>query len=577
MIWSYLKKYRNRIIYGTTVKLLFGTVTELFLPYLLAGLIDTAVPSRNIKMIYMYGGLMILAAITCWTANIFANRLSSWTSAQVIEKMRQDLFSRIMFLSVKQIDDFTVPSLESRITSDTYNVHRFITIVQRAGVRAPMLFLGGVFFCFLQNIKLALILVVLLPPIVFVLFGFSKKSFPLFKNVQHKLDYMTRIVRENISGIKIIRAMNRTDAEKMRFKKSSDEVSKAEEKAVLLAAKTNPLINLILYFGITVVILCGAFMVNSGEITSGIIISFLSYFMQITNSLLTLNRIFLIYNKAASSAARIEEVLKIEDKTYNDEIKISHRINKNAEPLVEFKNVNFNYNLCGGKNILHDISFSIKKGETIGIIGATGSGKSTILKLVLGLYAFYSGEIYWHGQKLCPSIINEMRDKISVVFQNDFLYSASILENITFGEKVPNGRIEQSVQTAQAADFIYEKGGLSYKLAVKASDLSGGQKQRILISRALIPEQELLILDDAASALDYETDAKFRNALTEYRKNKKTAIIIATQRISSIKNADKIIVLQNGRIINSGTHNRLLSECSVYSEIYKNQIGSFTV
>lgn len=577
MIWSYLKEYRKRIIFGTTIKLLFGTITELFLPYLLAALIDTAVPSRNIKMIYIYGGLMTLAAITCWLANIFANRLSSWTSAQVIEKIRKDLFSRIMFLTVKQIDEFTVPSLESRLTSDTYNVHRFITIVQRAGVRAPMLFLGGIFFCFIQNIKLALILVVLLPPIVFILFRFSKISFPLFKNVQNRLDCMTRIVRENISGIKVIRAMNRTAEEKIRFKKSSDEVSKAEEKAVLLAAQTNPLINLILYFGITVVVLCGAFMVNTGEISSGIIISFLSYFMQITNSLLTLNRIFLIYNKAASSAARIEEVLKIQSKPHSNEIKVSQTLNENTENLIEFKNVNFNYNLYGGKNILNDISFSIKKGETVGVIGATGSGKSTILKLLLGLYDFYSGEIYWCGQKLCPSVIRQMRNTVSVVFQNDFLYSASILENIAFGKKVSNSIIEQAIQIAQAADFINKKGGLEYKLAVKASDLSGGQKQRLLISRALIPQPELLILDDATSALDYETDAKFRNALSEYLQNKKTTVIITAQRISSIKNADKIIVLQNGRIINSGTHNQLLLECSIYSEIYNSQMGSFTI
>lgn len=577
MIWSYLKKYRKRIIFGTTIKLLFGTVTELFLPYLLAGLLDNVVPARNIKMIYIYGGLMMLAAITCWLANIFANRLSSWTSAQVIEKMRKDLFSHIMFLSVKQIDDFTVPSLESRITSDTYNVHRFITIVQRAGVRAPMLFLGGIFFCFIQNIKLALILVILLPPIIFVLFRFSKTSFPLFKNVQHKLDCMTRIVRENISGIRIIRVMNRTDSEKIRFKESSDEVSKAEEKAVLFTAKTNPLINLILYFGITLVILAGAFMVNSGEISSGIIISFLSYFMQITNSLLTLNRIFLIYNKAASSAARIEKVLKTQNKIHNNEIKTFRGIDEHAETIIEFKNVNFSYNLYGGKNTLSDISFSIKTGETIGIIGATGSGKSTILKLLLGLYDSYSGGIYWHGQKLCPPIIAEMRDKVSVVFQNDFLYSASILENITFGEKFCNSKIEQAIQTAQAADFINKKGGLAYKPATKASDLSGGQKQRLLISRALLREPELLILDDATSALDYETDAKFRRALMEYLENKKTAMIIAAQRISSIKNADKIIVLQNGKIIHSGTHNQLLSECSVYSEIYKNQMGSFNI
>lgn len=577
MIWSYLKEYRKRIIFGTTIKLLFGTITELFLPYLLAALIDTAVPSRNIKMIYIYGGLMTLAAITCWLANIFANRLSSWTSAQVIEKIRKDLFSRIMFLTVKQIDEFTVPSLESRLTSDTYNVHRFITIVQRAGVRAPMLFLGGIFFCFIQNIKLALILVVLLPPIVFILFRFSKISFPLFKNVQNRLDCMTRIVRENISGIKVIRAMNRTAEEKIRFKKSSDEVSKAEEKAVLLAAQTNPLINLILYFGITVVVLCGAFMVNTGEISSGIIISFLSYFMQITNSLLTLNRIFLIYNKAASSASRIEEVLKIQSKPHSNEIKVSQTLNENTENLIEFKNVNFNYNLYDGKNILNDISFSIKKGETVGVIGATGSGKSTILKLLLGLYDFYSGEIYWCGQKLCPSVIRQMRNTVSVVFQNDFLYSASILENIAFGKKVSNSIIEQAIQIAQAVDFINKKGGLEYKLSVKASDLSGGQKQRLLISRALISQPELLILDDATSALDYETDAKFRNALSEYLQNKKTTVIITAQRISSIKNADKIIVLQNGRIINSGTHNQLLLECSIYSEIYNSQMGSFTI
>lgn len=575
MIRKYLKPYRLRIFLGGGIKFL-GSVTELFLPYLLAGLIDKAVPSHNIQAIYKYGGLMAAASIICWLSNIIANRMASWTAAQAAKKIRTDLFSRIMFLSVHQIDEFTVPSLESRLTSDTYNVHRFMAVIQRMGIRAPMLFSGGIFFCFIQNLKLAFILLMLLPPIMLITFMFSKKIFPLFKNVQLKLDVMTRIVRENISGIRIIKAMDKTYEETKRFKKSSDDVSDAETRAAVLAAKTNPLINLILNLGIVMVILTGAFMINKGDLQTGVLMSFLSYFIQIANSLLAFNRMFAVYNKAASSSFRIAEVLNApyESVIGNAVLKADENI-----PLLKFENVSFTYDKSERteRASLSDISFSLDKGKILGIIGATGSGKSTLIKLIEGLYFPDKGKIFWKGKEINTENISKVRQNISAVFQNDFLYSASFSDNITLGRDITISEIENAVKTAQAFDFITKKGGLEYNLSSKASDLSGGQRQRLLLARALAGPCELLILDDATSALDYETDAKFRKELKGYFKNKNLAIIIAAQRISSIKHADIILVLRDGKIIASGNHLKLLRECSLYSEIYENQMGSLII
>lgn len=387
---------------------------------------------------------------------------------------------------------------------------------------------------------------------------------------------MTRIVRENISGIRIIKAMDKTHEEKKRFKKSSDDVSDAETRAAVLAAKTNPLINLILNLGIVMVILTGAFMINKGELQTGVLMSFLSYFIQIANSLLAFNRMFAVYNKAASSSFRIAEVLKAPYESV-----IGNAVLKADEntPLLKFENVSFTYDKSERteRASLSDISFSLDKGKILGIIGATGSGKSTLIKLIEGLYFPDKGKIFWKGKEINTENISKVRQNISAVFQNDFLYSASFSDNITLGRDITMSEIENAVKTAQAFDFITKKGGLEYNLSSKASDLSGGQRQRLLLARALAAPCELLILDDATSALDYETDAKFRKELKGYFKNKNLAIIIAAQRISSIKHADIILVLRDGKIIASGNHLKLLRECSLYSEIYENQMGSLII
>lgn len=539
---------------------------------MLSHILDDIVPQKDMVQVYIWGVFMMIAAAVALLGNVTANRMSTRISRRFTQKLRHDTYARVTYLSSRQTDSFTLPSLISRLTSDTYNVHQMVDRMQRLGVRAPILLLGGICVTFSLEPVLTLVLVATLPLLGVVVFTVSRKGIPLYVSVQEAVDSMVRKVQENMTGVRVIKALSKTDYEKGCFDEVNREVVRRDQHAGIIMATTNPVMSLLLNLGLTAVVVVGAFRVNAGVSQAGKIIAFLSYFTIVLNALLMVSRLFMIYSKGAASAKRIEEILQTPMEPIPGD-----PAPRTSQYHVEFKNVSFSYNKAKGKtrDDLSDINFALKRGETLGIIGPTGSGKSTILSLLMRFYDVDSGEIRINGKRIEGIPDEELHTMFGVVFQNDFILADSIRENVDFGRGISDEDLLIAAKFAQA-DFIETKeGGLSHMLTAKGSNLSGGQKQRLLIARALAGKPEILVLDDCSSALDYKTDKALRSAL--HQNFRDTTTIIVAQRISSILHADHILVLDSGRVIGAGTHETLLETCPDYREIYDVQMGEIGV
>ena len=560
----YLKPYLPRMSLGLLIKFI-GTIMDLLIPWILAHMIDDIVPRKDVSLIFLWGGAMIFCAALALLANIVANRMASRVAAETTRSIRHDLFSKITYLSCGQIDDFTIPSLVSRLTSDTYHVHHMVGMMQRLGVRAPILLLGGIIVTLSMDVALALVLIAVQPLIFLTVYLVSKRGIPLYNKLQQSVDQMVRSVRENITGIRIIKALSKTDYEKTKFAEVSGDVVKKEKRVGLTMSVTNPMMNLFLNVGLTFVILTGAYRVNAGLTQPGVVIAFLTYFTIILNAMLSISRIFVLASKGLASFNRIAEVIDAEEDLTIE----SHPIIE-TDAHIEFKDVTFSYHK-NQANLSH-IQFKIKQGETLGIIGPTGSGKSSLIKLLLRFYDTDEGAIYINGRNVKSIPREELHTMFGIVFQNDILLADTIAENIDFGRGLPIEQIMFSTDLAQAGEFIDSlSDGWNHTLTIKGSNLSGGQKQRILISRALAAQPKILILDDSSSALDYRTDANLRKSIHTHFDE--TTTIIVAQRISSVMHADHIIVLEEGEIIGQGTHEWLMKHCESYQEISQSQMG----
>jgi ATP-binding cassette subfamily B protein len=535
---------------------------DLGLPWVLAYILDDIIPYKKISLILWWGVAMILLSVGARVFNVSANRMASKVARDVVENLRHDLFNKIQSLSGAQLDYFTVPSLEARMTTDTYNIHQMIGMMQRIGVRAPILLVGGTIITSTLEPVLTLVLAGILPLLGIVVFLVSRKGIPLYTDLQLSIDRMVRVVRENISGVRVIKALSKTPYEKDRFSKVNREVSDKEQKAGLTMAITNPVMNFLLNFGLTLVVVVGAFRVNLGISEPGKIVAFLSYFTIMLHAVMAINRIFVVYSKAIASAIRIEEVLEAPEDL--KEVPIAAVETKNH---IEFDHVSFSYT---EEPCITDINFSLKKGESLGIIGSTGSGKTTLINLLMRFYDVKEGSIRIDGRDVRSFPKEELHRKFGVVFQNDVLFADTVAENIRLGREIPEDTLWEAAEHAQAASFLEQLDGkLGYKLAIKGSNLSGGQKQRLLITRALAGKPDILILDDSSSALDYKTDANLRKAIRGNYEGT-TAIMIA-QRISSVRKLDHILVIEDGQMAGYGTHEELLEKCDVYQEIYQSQ------
>jgi ATP-binding cassette subfamily B protein len=542
-----------------------GTIMDLCLPWILAYVIDKVIPIGQIGPVIWWGVVMLACSVIAVVTNILANRMAAAVARDTTRRIRYDLFRKVAYLTNRQVDQFTIPSLISRMTSDTYNIHQMVGMMQRIGIRAPILLIGGILVTLTLDPVLTLVLVSVLPFITLVTVLVSRKGVPMFRFSQEMLDNMVRVVRENAAGIRVIKALSKTEDEKRHFDGVNKQVIQAEKKASMTMASISPAMNLLLNVGLTLVVLVGAMRVNGGQGEVGEIVAFTSYFTIILNAMMTITRIFTMYSKASASANRIGEVLSApEEMAAQTETQVAA-----GDDHIVFDHVSFSYNKK--EDNLTDIQFSIKRGETLGIIGPTGAGKSTIAQLLLRFYDVDTGEIRIGGRNVKEFDPGILREKFGVVFQNDVLFEDTIAENIRLGRNIDRESLEKAAQYAQTADFIAEKEGYGSELAIKGANLSGGQKQRVLIARALAGDPEILILDDSSSALDYKTDASLRNDIRTHYSS--TTTILIAQRVSTVMRCDHILVLDDGKMVGYGTHSELMESCELYREIERIQMG----
>ena len=567
-VLRYVRPFFGKMMLGFTFKF-GGTIMDLFLPMLLSAIIDDIVPTGNRRNIYLAGLLMLVCSVLAIAGNITANRMAARVARDTTEKIRNDLFARISYLSARQLDAFTVPSLESRLTSDTYNIHQMVGMFQRLGVRAPCLLIGGVVITFLMEPVLTLVLIAVMPFIAVSVYLVTKRGIPLFNDQQVATDGMTRIVRENAQGIRIIKALGKESAERERFDGANRVLNRTEKRAALNMALSSPLMNLFLNFGLVAVIFVGAIRVNAGLSETGKIIAFTSYFTIILNAVMSVTRIFIMSSRGIASANRIGEVLDTPMDMEPDSA-FDAPVPEDA-PKIEFDHVTFSYN--GVKSDVEDVSFTLMPGQTLGIIGPTGAGKTTLIALLMRQYDVDSGAVRIDGRDVRSMRRDEISKKFGAAFQNDFLFADTIRTNIDFGRGLSDEELLRAAEYAQASPVIEEKrSGLDFELAIKGANLSGGQKQRMILSRALAGHPEILVLDDSSSALDYATDARLRLAIREHFGGVTTNVIVA-QRISSILHSDLILVMEDGHITGRGTHEELLRTCPLYREISDSQMG----
>ena len=578
-VLAYLKPHRRYMCLSLTIKVL-GTMVELALPYILSHIIQDVIKPMGAEVspdlaagsrrIVMWAVIMIICAFLGVLGNVTANRMAARTAKDVARAVRHDLFERTMRLSPAQTDAFTVESLESRLTGDTYNIHQFINSIQRMGVRAPILLIGGLTITVTLDPVLTLVMVAVLPFIFIAVYGITSRGLPLYTRVRGAVDSMTRVVREDAQGIRVIKALSKTDYECRRFDRENASLAAVERKTNATMSVANPLMNLFMNLGITAVVVVGAFRVNGGSSEPGKIIAFIQYFTLISMAMMSVSRIFLIISKASASANRIEEVLLTpEDLSVKPESEYPRR----AEEGIVFDHVSFGYN-GSSKEVVNDISFSLPKGGTLGIIGATGSGKTTLLSLLMRFYDVNEGSARIDGRDVRTIPEHELHSMFGVAMQNDFICADTVEENINFGRGLGHGDIVRAARIAQAEEYIehfpekYER-----MLTANGTNISGGQRQRLFIARAIAARPQILVLDDASSALDYKTDAALRRALRDEIAAEGGSVVVVAQRVSSVMNSDLILVLDGGRLIASGTHDELMENCEVYREISRSQMG----
>ena len=562
-----MKKTWSFILLTMVIKFI-GTFLELLIPYVLEYIIDVVAPTKSLKMVLFWGGVMIVLAILCRLFNKTANQRAVTSASKNIYRLRQDLFEKTIYLSSDVIDKITLPSLISRLTSDSYNILSFMQSSQTLGVRAPILLLGGFIVTFSMDRGMAMILAVMAPLIIAIVVFISRKGIPLYTTVQKKLDEVVRIMRENISGIRVIKALGKEKRESHHFEMADKDMEKSEIKAGFTMALPTSIVKVFMNIGLVLVVIIGAVRVSEGTMKPGVILAFLSYFQMIMMGVLTLNRFFLMMSKANASSMRIKDTM---DSISSLSITEEESGNEKAkEGYIVFDDVSFSYN--GSSNAVSHISFSLERGKTLGIIGGTGSGKSTIINLMMRFYDPQKGNIFVDGKNIKSYELPSLRRHFGVVFQNDFIFHDTISSNIKMGRNISDEDMKKAAENAMAAEFIerYEEGYEHYS-AIHGAAFSGGQKQRLLISRALSGDSPVIVLDDSSSALDYHTDSMVRKNILSNHKS--SSLVIVAERVSAVMNADEILVLHNGEIIGRGRHDHLMESCDEYRDIYQTQMG----
>lgn len=563
---KYLGGFKKELIIGPAAKLT-EAVFELIVPLIMADIIDVGINGGAGKpYIYRMGGIMILMGALGLCCALVCQYLASRASQGVGTVIRNDLFRHIGSLSHAELDRFGTPSLITRVTNDVNQVQSAVAMLIRLVVRAPFLVIGAAVMAMAIDLKLSLIFLAVMPLVAAVLYFIMFRSVPLYRVIQKKLDKISLITRESLSGARVIRAFSGEEAEEKRFREANDDFAETSMRVGRLSALLNPLTYAIMNLAIAAIVWFGGFRVDSGALTQGQVIAFVNYMTQISLALVVVANLVVLFTKAAASSARINEVFDTEPSIRDGS---GAAVSENA-PVIEFRDVSFSYSE-GGDNALEHISFSVQKGETVGIIGGTGSGKSTLVSLIPRFYDAEQGSVMISGTDVKSYALKELRKRIGFVPQKAMLFSGTIAENLRWGnENATDEQLRKAAETAQAKEFIDKMpDGFNTHINQGGRNLSGGQKQRLTIARALTGSPEILILDDSASALDFATDAALRKAIA--RDTSGMTVIIVSQRATSIRHADKIVVLDDGEAVGIGTHDQLLESCGVYREIVMSQ------
>ncbi|NQX65492.1 ABC transporter ATP-binding protein [Paenibacillus alba] len=566
-LFRLLKPYKF-LVAAVIALMLLQSLAQLYLPTLLSDIVDVGVVKGDVSYILRYGAYMLLVAMGGMVCVIIASYLLAKTATGFGRDLRRTLFSHVESFSLNEFDKLGTSSLITRTTNDIAQVQQVI-VMMRMFIGAPTMLIGGVIMATYKDAHLAIVLISVIPILVLAIIWIMRKGLPLFKLLQLKIDGINLVLRENLTGIRVIRAFNRSDHEKQKFEKANLDYTQTAVKVNTLMATMMPVMMLVFNLGVVVILWYGGIRIDNNQMQIGDLMAFIQYAMQIMFSMFMMTMIFMMIPRASASAVRINEVLALESTIHDSQT--AENLDSN-QAAIEFQNVTFSYPGAEQPALLN-ISFRAEAGEVTAIIGGTGSGKTTLINLLLRFYDVDSGDITIEGQSMHKLKIESLREQIGYVPQKAALFSGTIAENIRFGrETATDEEIRHAAATAQAADFIAElKDGFESVLAQGGTNLSGGQKQRLAIARALARKPNIFVFDDSFSALDFKTDAKLRAALkdeTDYA----TKIIVA-QRVSTIMDANRIIVLEDGRISGIGTHAELMNTCAVYQEIVASQLS----
>lgn len=566
-LYKYFKKYYKMFFLAVGCVML-EVLCDLLQPTLMSIIIDNGISTNDMSMVLKYGFIMIGVSIFGAFIAINRNRFATTVAQDFGAELRLDVFNKIQSFDFDNIDKFERGSLITRLTNDITNIQNFIYGLMRIFVRAPLLAVGCIIMSIRLDFKMALIVLTIVPIVGVLIYLNLRYGYPYFLKVQRAIDKVNGVIREYLRGVRVVKAFNRFDFEDERFEKVNDDLTYKSVASMKFMAVFNPIITLIVNIAIAIIIWSGATRVNLGTIQVGKIVAFTNYMTQLLFALMATTMIFSSLIRAKTSAERINEIFLEENniKEVNDKVDDS-----SEKGNIKFENVIFSYKGLKGDPIIDDISFTLEKGMTLGIVGSTGSGKTTLINLIPRFYDAKSGNILIDGIDIRNYTLEELRSKISIVPQKTVLFSGTIKENIKWGkENATDDEIIEACKIADADSFISGfNEGYDSIVGQGGSNLSGGQKQRVAIARALIKRPEILILDDSTSALDTDTEYRIRKSLKEYSKDM-TTILIA-QKISSVISADKIIVLDHGKIVGEGTHDELMNNCEVYKDIYKSQ------
>ena len=564
-LFPFLKPYRLQLTIGPFFKL-SEAVLELLIPTLMALLIDNGVNAGNRDYVIKMGILMLVIA-TCGVIFAYICQYSASIASQGFgTDVRNAMFKKIGTLSFTQLDKLGTPSLINRITGDVNQLQSAVAMLIRLVIRAPFLCVGGLIMAMTIDLKLSIIFMIVIPLFILVLFLVMFKAVPLYKSVQKKLDTLTLVLRENLSGVRVIRAFAGVKREKERFDDKNKDYADTAIRVGKIAALTNPVTTIIMNLAAIAVIYFGGIRVNTGHLSQGEVIAFINYITQILNAMIVVANLVVLYTKAYASALRVGEVLETQPAiTYGEK-----SVGAKSENAVEFKNVSLTY--AGSKvPALDNINLTVRTGETLGVIGGTGSGKSTLVSLIPRFYDVTQGEILLNGIPMKEYSEDALRDTVAIVQQRAALFSGTVADNMRMAKAdVTMEEMRKAADVAQATEFIDRlEDGFDTHVSQGGNNLSGGQKQRLTIARALVKNSPILILDDSASALDYATDANLRRAIKENTDSQ--TVIIVSQRVNSVKDADRIVVLDDGEIVGIGTHRELIKTCEIYKEICYSQ------